>query len=419
MPSDWDKNFRLGDACKIKHGFAFKGEFMTTEENVSLPIVVNIVNFQYSGGFRFDSSKIQRYNGIYPKEYELSPEEILVVMTCQTPNGEILGVSGKIPNDGNIYLHNQRMGLVVITDSEKLYSGYVYYLFLSPDLNRYLFATATGAKILHTAPSRIENYRFARPPLQMQQNIARILSNIDTLIENNRAHIQILEEIAWSLYNKWFLESRFLGKENLKNPQDSGTSNISCWTERTMDDISLFKKGKKPVHIFSGEKKGSIPYLLIDGINDGDYAYTDDFSVVANRDDTIMVMDGASSGDVYIGHKGLAGSTLGYYRTRNKSLWSPFLIYYFLKSNREQISKNHIGSAIPHANRKFIGQLKIRIPTPEVNSKFDDIANGIHIRISTMKEKNRCLKKLRNLLLPKLLSGEIESELLSPNSSGD
>ena len=95
--SSWEQGYRLGGACTIKHGFAFKGEFMTTEENDALPIVVNIVNFQYTGGFRFESTKVQRYSGSFPSEYELRPGEVLVVMTCQTPKGEILGVPGRIP----------------------------------------------------------------------------------------------------------------------------------------------------------------------------------------------------------------------------------------------------------------------------------------------------------------------------------
>jgi type I restriction enzyme S subunit len=68
---EWDSNYRLGDGCSIKHGFAFKGALMTTENSADQPIVVNIVNFQYTGGFRFDSTKIQRYLGDFPEEYVL------------------------------------------------------------------------------------------------------------------------------------------------------------------------------------------------------------------------------------------------------------------------------------------------------------------------------------------------------------
>jgi len=104
---------RLGDLIKINHGWPFKSEFFT-EERQGRPIVVNIGNFRYTGGFRFDSTMVREYTDSYPKEYELLPRDILLVMTCQTAGGEILGIPGRIPDDGNTYLHNQRVGKVVI-----------------------------------------------------------------------------------------------------------------------------------------------------------------------------------------------------------------------------------------------------------------------------------------------------------------
>jgi type I restriction enzyme, S subunit len=130
----WEQDYRLGDGCTIKHGFAFRGEFMTTEGSGAAPIVVNIVNFQYSGGFRFGETKVQRYLGAYPREYELNAGDVLLVMTCQTPKGEILGVPGRIPAGDNTYLHNQRMGLVVLKNTSNLDSDFLYYLFLSPTI---------------------------------------------------------------------------------------------------------------------------------------------------------------------------------------------------------------------------------------------------------------------------------------------
>ncbi|MCC6648710.1 MAG: restriction endonuclease subunit S, partial [Polyangiaceae bacterium] len=92
------KEYRLGDGCTITHGFAFSG--MTESGDETLPIVVNIGNFQYSGGFRFESTKIQRFEGACPDRFKLDPGDVLVVMTCQTAGGEILGIPGRIPRDG-------------------------------------------------------------------------------------------------------------------------------------------------------------------------------------------------------------------------------------------------------------------------------------------------------------------------------
>src|SRR5438552_14981810 len=95
---------RLGDIIKIEHGWPFKSGLFS-QELTGRPIVVNIGNFRYTGGFRFDSTTLKEYRGEYPHEYELTPRDILLVMTCQTAGGEILGIPARIPDDGRIYLH--------------------------------------------------------------------------------------------------------------------------------------------------------------------------------------------------------------------------------------------------------------------------------------------------------------------------
>ena len=110
--NNW-QSFILGEAVEIKHGWPFKSEFFA-ENSPGQPIVVSIGNFRYSGGFRFNETTLKFYDSEYPDDYRLSSGDILLVMTCQTAGGEILGIPGKIPSDGNIYLHNQRLGKVVL-----------------------------------------------------------------------------------------------------------------------------------------------------------------------------------------------------------------------------------------------------------------------------------------------------------------
>ena len=204
MAGNWEK-VRLGDLVKITHGWPFKSEFFT-EERAGRPIIVSIGNFKYSGGFRFETTTIKEYTADYPKEYELTPGDILLVMTCQTSGGEILGIPARIPNDGNIYLHNQRMGRVVIKDSKHIDAGFVYYLALWQNFNRELCTTASGTKILHTAPVRIEAFEFNLPTLAQQKAIAAVLGALDDKIELNRRMNATLEAMARALFQSWFVD---------------------------------------------------------------------------------------------------------------------------------------------------------------------------------------------------------------------
>ena len=190
----WE-SVRLGDVISIKHGWPFKSDLFS-EELTGRPIVVAVGNFQYTGGFRFDSTSVKEYLGEYPPDYDLKPGDVLLVMTCQTSGGEILGIPARIPNDGHRYLHNQRLGKVIVKEPRRVSLDYLYWLFLWKDFNAELVASSSGTKIVHTAPTRIEAFRFDLPPLPEQRAIARVLGGLDDKIELNRRMNRTLEGLA-------------------------------------------------------------------------------------------------------------------------------------------------------------------------------------------------------------------------------
>lgn len=202
--SEWHE-VALGDIAEIKHGWPFKSQLFF-EDLTGRPIVVSIGNFNYTGGFRFESTATKEYRGDYPKEFELQPGDVLVIMTCQTPGGEILGVPGRIPDDGRLYLHNQRMGKVVVTRPDLTCLDYLYWVFLWRELNQELVASASGTKIVHTAPSRIERFRFSLPSLVEQQGIAEVLWALEDKIELNRRLAGSLETLATAIFRSWFID---------------------------------------------------------------------------------------------------------------------------------------------------------------------------------------------------------------------
>ncbi len=204
VETNWPE-VRLAEIVSIKHGWPFKSE-LCSEDHRGGPIVVNIGNFRYTGGFRFEETTVREYRGDYPKEFELPPGDMLLVMTCQTAGGEILGIPARVPNDGRIYLHNQRLGKVVINRPDLVDPDYLYWLFLWREFNRELCLSASGTKILHTAPGRIEAFRFRLPPLLEQRGIAHILGTLDDKIELNRQMNETLEAMARALFKSWFVD---------------------------------------------------------------------------------------------------------------------------------------------------------------------------------------------------------------------
>jgi len=110
IPAGWRVG-KLGDFCNIKHGYAFSGEFITTEETNQ--ILLTPGNFRIGGGF--NSSKYKYYSDYdYDEEYILTPGDLIVTMTDLSKEGDTLGYPAFVPKySKNIFLHNQRLGKVV------------------------------------------------------------------------------------------------------------------------------------------------------------------------------------------------------------------------------------------------------------------------------------------------------------------
>lgn len=258
--SEWTET-ALGSLIDIKHGWAFKGEFFH-ETNQPKNIVVAIGNFNYSGGFRFDSTRIKEYLDSYPKEYELNPGDILLAMTCQTAGGEILGIPGRIPRDGRTYLHNQRLGKVEIKDIEEVDPSYIYWLCLWRDFNHHLVGTATGTKILHTAPERIKSFIFKCPPIHEQRQIGKTLDSLERKIENLRRQNETLERIAQALFQYWFVDFEFPNSDSEPYKSSGGKMVPSelgeipvGWHVRTLEECLehlIDNRGKTPEFFDSG-----------------------------------------------------------------------------------------------------------------------------------------------------------------------
>ncbi|HBQ07760.1 MAG TPA: restriction endonuclease subunit S, partial [Halomonas sp.] len=165
----------LGDLFKVKHGFAFKGEFFTDQQQSE--ILVTPGNFAIGGGFQDEKRKY--YRGPVPTDYVLQPGQIVVTMTDLSKQSDTLGFAARVPNDANVWLHNQRVGLLVFNPSAEADARFVEYLLRSHEYRAWVIGSATGTTVKHTSPSRIEAFRTLVPPPSEQRAIAHILGTLD------------------------------------------------------------------------------------------------------------------------------------------------------------------------------------------------------------------------------------------------
>jgi type I restriction enzyme S subunit len=414
----------------VRHGWPFKSEHFQ-EELTGHPIVVNIGNFEYSGGFRFENTTLKEYRGDFPREYILKPEEILVIMTCQTAGGEILGVPGRIPNDGRIYLHNQRMGRVEIKQPSRIDLNFVYYLFLLPDFNRHLYSTASGTKILHTSPGRIEDFHFPLPPLKVQQSLGSILRCLDDKIELNRRMNETLESMARAIFKSWFVDFDPVRAKAAGRPpsgmdadtaalfpssfEDSPIGKIpKGWTAGAATDFArlnpeAWSKKTAPEQIeyvdLSNTKWGKIE-------STANHLWKDAPSraqrILRPGDTIIGTVRPGNGAYALIDRDGLTGST-GFAVLR--PLKPEFTEFVYLastaKDNIERLAHLADGAAYPAVRPEVVAATAIVTPEPDIISEFSHAVRALIDRMASSDRESRTLATIRDALLPKLISGEI------------
>lgn len=171
----------LGDYINVKHGFAFKGDYISTEDNGV--VLVTPGNFAIGGGFK--ENKCKFFTNDYPEEYVLKPNDLIVTMTDLSKAGDTLGYGALIPESSRIYLHNQRIGLIEIK-SDLISKDYLYWFMRTSKYQKQIVATASGSTVKHTSPSRICEIEITLPSLDEQNKIARVLSGLEQKIYFNK-----------------------------------------------------------------------------------------------------------------------------------------------------------------------------------------------------------------------------------------
>jgi len=400
------KKFTLGDLIEIKHGYAFKGEYFADDGS---HVVLTPGNFYEEGGFKKKDQE-KWYTGDIPEDYILNENDLIVAMTEQAEG--LLGSSALVPNE-NLYLHNQRLGLVDIIDLSLLDKKYLYYLFNTHIIRDQIKATASGTKVRHTSPSRIYEAEVEIPSLETQQKIASILSAFDDLIENNTRRIAILEEMARLIYREWFVHYRYPGHEK-DELVDSGTELGEVpegWGVKSFSDIADFQNGKafKPKH---WQDEG-LPIVKIRELKNGftdntAYYHGDDIDEKYYIDDGDLLFAWSASLGIFLWYKGQALLNQHIFNVSQKvSYLTKDYLYYALDVSLKEFLTKTAGTTMQHIRKSALDEVHIALPPEAVYKHFDNSISPINSQILTLHKNVQRLKETRDLLLPMLISGKV------------
>jgi type I restriction enzyme S subunit len=305
--------------------------------------------------------------------------------------------------------------LVAFPASEQFDTKFLFYLLTDAKLSRY----AGGAAQPLVTQTVLKQVEVSVPPLPVQRRIAGILSAYDELIENNKRRIKILEEMARSLYREWFVNFRFPGHEKIPLVDSTLGTIPKGWEVKTVADLCesvSYGFTASAVREEIGPKFLRITDIVPDIIDWEDVPFCE----IAESKSLKYHLE---PGDIVVAR---TGATTGYAKRLNKRHPDTVFASYLVRvragvgfSNRilgilmesddyKQFIKTNIGGAAqPQANAVVLTSMQLAAPPPPLAQHFDRLVEPLSDQTEILSEEIKNLRRTCNLLLPRLLSGQL------------
>lgn len=410
---EW-KEVRLGDIVEIVNGFAFKSKAFTLE---GIP-VIKIKNIKAGKVILNDLDYIST-SDINPKYTKIRSSDILITMTGNRMDGSPETWVGKVSlfrHQGDFYLNQRVSALRLIDDSVD--NNFLSYYLSSWQSQLYfaLNSNSSGGQA-NITPAVVQEYRLMVPGLEKQRSIASILSSLDRKIELNNKINADLEEMVQAIFKNWFVDfepfkdGKFVDSELGMIPEG--------WRVGRLDEIADVVGGSTP-------SKAKPEYYTQKGIA---WLTPKDLSnhpaVYSSRGEIDITEEGYNSTSTKLMPKGTVLFTsrapIGYISIAQNDICTnqgfkslvpkkagTCFLYCFLKYVTPEIENKSTGSTFKEASGSLMKSLQVIIPEQKDFEKFEAIVSPLFARIESLEKENSRLSTLRDTLLPRLMSGELE-----------
>ena len=336
---------------------------------------------------------------IAPEDYDSwmtrgLPEVDDIVLTTEAPLGEIALIKNK-----NVALA-QRI-ITLRGKKQFVFNPFLKYYFQSSIGQYELQSRASGTTVFGIKAAVLRKVPVSLPPLPGQRAIASVLSSLDDKIDLLHRQNQTLEAMAETLFRQWFVEEA-----------DEG------WEEGVLHDVISVKGGTTPSTKKSEYWDGDIYWTSPRDLS----SHTSVFIFDTKRKITKRGLAKIGSGLLPIGTVLLSSRApigylaiteiplainQGYIAIVCDKVVSNYFIYLWCKTNMEEIQNLGNGSVFQEIAKFVFKEISITIPPPPLLDDFDKTVNPVFSKIKTNQQQIRTLEKLRDTLLPKLMSGEV------------
>jgi type I restriction enzyme S subunit len=298
-----------------------------------------------------------------------------------------------------------------------LFQPFLFYLLKNEQNN---FISQSGGSIYDSInKDKLNDFEVKIPDVPTQKQIADVLSTYDNLIEKNTRRIKILEQMAQTIYTEWFVNFRFPGYKKIKMI-DSKTEFGKIpegWETKKLKNIGKVITGKTPSTSKQEFFRGDILFIKTPDIHGNIF--------ILNTEQTLS-QKGANSQSskllpertVFvscIGTLGIVGITAKSSQTNQQinafvlENNQDYCMFYFFAKNLKDVllGLGASGATMGNVNKDKFENIEIVYPEPKIRKRFFDTVNVYFDEILNLQKQNANLRRTRDLLLPKLVTGEI------------
>lgn len=346
-----------------------------------------------------------------------------------TTRGNGVGKTAYFNNVCSTGLINAQL-LIVRAEVGLIDSRFLYYLFKSQYFQATLKNYVSGSAQPQIPIQDLKKIKVCYPPLNIQNKIASILSAYDELIENNTRRIKILELMAQTLYQEWFSKFRFPGHEQVKIVESDLGLIPEGWEVEKLGNITteiIDYRGKTPKKLGSDWSESGVMAISAKNIKQGrlinlekskfvdEQLYKKWMKSELQQGDILMTSE-APLGELYylIEYKKFCLSQRVYGIRANPEIIKPDILYCSLSSSviQEELYARRSGTTVSGIRQTELRKVPVIVPPINIQISASRILNDLFLSVENLQQKNINLRKTRDLLLPKLISGQIDVENL-------
>lgn len=310
-------------------------------------------------------------------------------------------------------VHNNCFTVTTI-DEDILLQEFIYYALQEKSFYEEAVSRATGAAQPDLSHGAFNSIQIYLPPIESQRKITNILNAYDILIENNKKQIKLLEEAAERLYREWFVDLHFPGYENTEIIDGVPEG----WKKQKISEFGEIITGKTPSTTKKQYYGGNIPFVKKPDMHNCVYPIVTEFTLTTEGANTqknkfipkngIMVSCIATVGLVNIAIETCQTNQQinSIVLNDEQDLYYTYFTMKRLKALLEGVGSN--GATMTNVNKTKFGNLEVLYPGNNLRKDYFDYCKPIFEKIYALSIGVHKLSQVRDGLLPKLMSGEIE-----------